>query len=79
MSAARSTIETLCECQAILSATRVGADLLDMADLVGSIEPGKFADLLVVEGDPLQDIRILQNIDRIKVVMKGGEIAALRD
>jgi len=65
--------------EAILSATRVGADLLDMADLVGSIEPGKFADLLVVEGDPLQDVRILRDIDRIKVVMKGGEIAALRD
>jgi len=61
-----------------MAATSVGADHLDMADLVGSIEAGKYADLLIVDGDPLKDIRILQDIDRIKTVMKGGEIVARR-
>ena len=65
--------------EAILSATSVGADLLDMADLVGGIEPGKFADLLIVDGDPLEDVRILQETDRIRTVMKGGEIIVQRD
>jgi len=64
--------------EAIMAATSVGADHLDMADLVGSIEAGKYADLLIVDGDPLKDIRILQDIDRIKTVMKGGEIVARR-
>jgi imidazolonepropionase-like amidohydrolase len=65
--------------EAILSATSVGADLLDMTDLVGSVEAGKYADLLIVDGDPLKDISILQDIDRIKMVMKGGEIVVQRD
>jgi len=65
--------------EAILSATSVGADLLDMADLIGGIEPSKFADLLIVDGDPLEDVRILQETDRIKTVMKGGEIIVQRD
>jgi len=65
--------------EAIVSATSVGADLLDMADLVGSIEPDKLADILIVDGDPLKDICILRDTDRIKMVIKGGEIVAQRD
>ena len=65
--------------EAILAATSVGADHLDMADMVGTIEPGKLADLLVIDGDPLQDITILQDVSRVKIVMKGGEIAIQRD
>jgi len=56
---------------AIQAATLNAADLLGWADRVGSLEPGHFADLIAVEGDPLQDFSILQNV---KVVMKGGEI-----
>jgi imidazolonepropionase-like amidohydrolase len=62
--------------EAILAATTVGAELLDMADLVGTIEPDKFADLLIVDGDPLSDTGILQDPDRIKTVMKGGKVVA---
>jgi imidazolonepropionase-like amidohydrolase len=65
--------------EAILAATSVGADHLDMADLVGTIEPGKFADLVVVHGDPLEDVTILQELNRIKTVIKGGKVVTQRD
>jgi imidazolonepropionase-like amidohydrolase len=55
----------------IQAATVNAADLLGWSDRVGSLEPGHFADLIAVEGDPLQDVTILQNV---KVVMKGGEV-----
>src|SRR5579864_2141569 len=57
--------------QAIQSATTVGAELLDQQDSFGAIEPGKFADIIAVAGDPLQDITELQ---RVKFVMKVGEV-----
>jgi len=38
------------------------------------VERGKLADLIVVDGDPLKDITVLQNKDRIKLVLKGGRI-----
>ena len=57
--------------QAIQSGTINDADLLGWSDKVGSIEPGKWADIIAVDGDPLQDITTLQ---RVKFVMKGGEV-----
>lgn len=59
---------------AIVAATRTSADLLDMGDLTGRVAKGLWADLLVVDGDPLDDVRILQNRERIQVVIKDGEI-----
>jgi imidazolonepropionase-like amidohydrolase len=56
---------------AIQAATQNAADLLGWSDRVGSLEPGHFADLIAVEGDPLQDVTVLQNV---KVVLKGGEV-----
>jgi len=55
--------------QAIESATRVAAELLDMSDRVGTIEPGKLADLVAVPGDPLKDITAME---RVSFVMKDG-------
>jgi imidazolonepropionase-like amidohydrolase len=55
-------------------ATTVNAEILHMEDAVGTIEKGKFADLIAVSGDPLQDITEMQ---RVKFVMKGG--AVVRD
>jgi imidazolonepropionase-like amidohydrolase len=57
--------------QAIRAATLGAADLLGVAAQVGSIEPGKLADLIAVRGDPLADIRLLENV---RFVMKQGEI-----
>jgi imidazolonepropionase-like amidohydrolase len=57
--------------QAIRSATSNAAELLGMQNEVGSVAPGKYADVVAVKGDPLADIGLLQKID---FVMKGGEI-----
>ena len=56
---------------AIQAATVNDADLLGWSDKVGTIEPGKFADIIAVDGDPLTDVTILE---RVKFVMKGGEV-----
>jgi imidazolonepropionase-like amidohydrolase len=64
--------------QAIVAATRTGAETLGMAHLVGTLEKGKTADLLVIQGDPLQDITLLQNPNNILTVMKDGQIAVHR-
>ena len=60
--------------EAIVAATRTNSLILGIDEHVGTIESGKDADLIVVEGDPLTDICILQDAARIKLVMKGGEI-----
>ncbi len=57
--------------QAIRTATLNAADLLGWSDKVGSIEPGKWADIVAVDGDPLTDVTTLQ---QVKFVMKGGEV-----
>lgn len=57
--------------QAIQSATIVSAELLRASDDLGSIEPGKFADLVAVASDPLDDISVLEDVD---FVMKGGDV-----
>ncbi len=57
--------------QAIQSATINDADLLGWSDKVGAIETGKWADIIAVDGDPLQDVTTLQHV---RFVMKGGEV-----
>jgi imidazolonepropionase-like amidohydrolase len=52
-------------------ATTVNAQILHMEDKLGTIEKGKYADIIAVSGDPLQDITEAQ---RVKFVMKGGEV-----
>jgi len=57
--------------QALRSATTSAAELLGWSDQVGSIEAGKFADIVAVPGDPLADVSQLENVD---FVMKGGKV-----
>jgi imidazolonepropionase-like amidohydrolase len=56
---------------ALLAATASGADLLGLADKIGTLEPGKLADLVAVPGDPLQDIRLTE---KVTFVMQGGRV-----
>src|SRR5258706_2284920 len=56
---------------AIQAATINNAEVMGMLDQVGSLEKGKFADLIAVSGDPLADITELR---RVKLVMKGGKV-----
>ena len=57
--------------QAIQAATVNDADLLGWSDKVGTIEPGKWADIIAVDGDPVKDVTTLEHV---KFVMKGGEV-----
>lgn len=57
--------------QTLLSATRYAAELLHWDDKVGTIAPGKFADIIAIENDPLEDISILKNVT---FVMKDGKV-----
>src|SRR5262249_27295845 len=57
--------------EAIRSSTTVAADLLGMSGQVGTTEPGAFADLVGVAGDPLSDVSVLSKVD---FVMKGGDV-----
>ena len=61
---------------AIVAATRSAAECMRLGDQLGTVEPGKEADLLVIDGDPLEDITVLQRADRRALVIKGGRPVA---
>lgn len=60
--------------EVLLSATKVNAELFRMQDRIGTVEPGKYADLIVVAGDPLRNLRVFQHPDNLRVIMKGGRL-----
>lgn len=64
--------------EAIRCATRTGAEIMGRADEFGTVEPGKLADLLVVDGDVLRDIRLLEDRRNFLAVLQGGVIKAGR-
>ncbi|MFM1654320.1 amidohydrolase family protein [Brevibacillus sp. B_LB10_24] len=64
---------------AIIASTRNGAIVCEREHVTGTIEAGKFADLLVVEGDPLTHISLLQNKTNFHLIMKEGEVVFARD
>ena len=55
-------------------ATRNGAEAMGLGDQTGTIEPGKLADLLVVDGDPSARIALLQDRANLLGIMKGGHL-----
>ena len=60
--------------EVLLSATKVNAELFRMADKIGTVEPGKYADLIVAAGNPLRNLRVFQIQDNLKLIMKGGRV-----
>lgn len=58
--------------QAIVASTRTAAELLRLDDRLGVVASGKLADLLLVEGNPLEEIGVLADTERLALVLKGG-------
>ena len=58
--------------EAIISATKLGGEIMGQASELGLIQENYLADLLLVDGEPLNDIRVLQKQDKISMVMKDG-------
>jgi imidazolonepropionase-like amidohydrolase len=63
---------------ALLAATRMGAELMGWGDRMGQVKEGYWADLILVDGDPLTNIGVLQDISKIKYVVKGGKVVVRR-
>jgi imidazolonepropionase-like amidohydrolase len=62
------------EMAAIVSSTQTNADLFGLAEKTGTLEPGKWADVIVIDGDPLAGIDCLQQRDNVKLVLKQGTV-----
>lgn len=58
---------------ALVASTATNAGIVGMGDALGTVEEGKLADLLVVDGDPVAEIGILEEAERIRMVLLGGE------
>lgn len=59
-------------------ATKTGAEIMGRGHDLGTLEPGKLADVLLVDGDPTTDIRLLQDRSRFRAVLQGGVVKAGR-
>jgi imidazolonepropionase-like amidohydrolase len=59
--------------EAILAATKYGGEIMCMGNELGQIKQGYLADMLLVDGDPIADVRILQDKNRILAIMQDGK------
>jgi imidazolonepropionase-like amidohydrolase len=59
--------------EAIQAATKYGGHIMNMENELGMIKEGYLADLILVDGDPISDVRILQDKNRILAIMKDGK------
>ncbi|MBW1887594.1 MAG: amidohydrolase family protein, partial [Deltaproteobacteria bacterium] len=62
------------EMEALVAGTKTGSEALGLEAVIGSIEEGRYADLLVVDPDPLSNISNLRSKANIKMIMKKGDI-----
>jgi imidazolonepropionase-like amidohydrolase len=60
--------------QALVAVTKTASECAHMANEIGTLEAGKLADLLIIDGDPLADISILQNREKLLMIMQGGRV-----
>ena len=60
--------------EALVAATKLGGELMGRGDQLGQIKAGYLADLLVVDGDPARDVKILQDASRLALIMKDGKV-----
>jgi imidazolonepropionase-like amidohydrolase len=58
--------------EALVSATRLGGEIMGRPEELGQVKPGYLADMILVDGDPVANLRVLQDKDRILAVMKDG-------
>jgi imidazolonepropionase-like amidohydrolase len=58
--------------EAILAATALGGEIMQRPDELGKVQPGYLADLILIDGDPLADITVLQDQQRLNYIMKDG-------
>jgi imidazolonepropionase-like amidohydrolase len=68
----RSLLTTFAAMDSLVCGTRNGAQIMGLGDEIGTLEMGKLADLLVVAGDVLADISILESRSNLAIVMQGG-------
>jgi imidazolonepropionase-like amidohydrolase len=59
---------------ALVSATKTNAEILNIADRLGSVEEGKIADLIAIDGNPLDKPELFNERERVVLVIKGGEV-----
>jgi imidazolonepropionase-like amidohydrolase len=64
--------------EALVAATKLGGELMGMGHELGQIKDGYLADLLLIDGDPTTDVRILQDRKRIYMIMQGGRVHKTR-
>ena len=60
--------------EALVAATKLGGELMGMGHELGLVKPGYLADLLLIDGDPTRDVRLLQDRNRIAMIMQGGRL-----
>jgi imidazolonepropionase-like amidohydrolase len=65
--------EVMSPMESLVSATRTNAELFGLQDEIGTVEAGKLADLLVVEGNPLENMALLQKKSNLRLIMKAGK------
>jgi imidazolonepropionase-like amidohydrolase len=73
------TYAGLSNMEAICAATANNAVTLGLDGEVGVIATGALADIVIVDGDPARDVRVLQDLDKVDVVLKGGRVVAFSD